>query len=67
MGDEALNLQQQAELRFLRHEVNKYEREVNRVEQHPNIQQDLQRARNELREYTSKLRMQGINIYGIKP
>lgn len=45
MGDEALNLQQQAELRFLRNEVNKYEREVNRVEQHPNVQQDLQRAR----------------------
>jgi len=62
MGDEALNLQQQAELRFLRDEVNKYEREANRVEQHPNIRQDLQRARNELREYTSKLRMQGINI-----
>ena len=62
MGDEALSLQQQAELRFLRNEVNKYEREVNRIDQHPNIQQDLQRARNELREYTSKLRMQGINI-----
>ena len=62
MGDEVLSLQQQAELRFLRNEVNKYEREVNRIDQHPNIQQDLQRARNELREYTSKLRMQGINI-----
>jgi len=62
MGDEALNLQQRAELRFLRNEVNKYEREANRADQHPNIQQDLRRARIELREYTHKLRMQGINI-----
>jgi len=62
MGDEALNLQQQAELRFLRNEVNKYEREVNRAIEHPNVQQDLLRARKELKDYTSSLRKSGINI-----
>ncbi len=62
MGDESLNLQQQAELRFLRNEVNKYEREVNRADQHANVQQDLQRARGELREFTANLRKQGVNI-----
>jgi hypothetical protein len=62
MGDESLSLQQQAELRFLRNEVNKYEREANRADQHPNVQQDLQRARGELREFTANLRKQGVNI-----
>tara|TARA_R110000796_G_scaffold97631_2_gene204748 strand:+ start:6510 stop:6698 length:189 start_codon:yes stop_codon:yes gene_type:complete len=62
MGDESLNLQQKAELTFLRNEVNKREFEANLVVPHPNIQQDLQRARIELREYTHKLRTQGINI-----
>ena len=62
MGNEALNLQQKAELTFLRNEVNKREFEVNLVTPHPNVKQDLQRARTELREYTHKLRMQGINI-----
>ena len=62
MGDEALNLQQQAELRFLKEEVNKYEREVNRGNQHPNVQQDLYRARKELKEFTANLREQGVNI-----
>tara|TARA_R110000824_G_scaffold288244_2_gene476209 strand:- start:893 stop:1081 length:189 start_codon:yes stop_codon:yes gene_type:complete len=62
MGDEALNLQQQAELRFLRNEVNKYEREANRAIEHPNVQQDLHRARRELKEFTANLRKQGVNI-----
>tara|TARA_R110002126_G_scaffold35989_3_gene110003 strand:+ start:421 stop:609 length:189 start_codon:yes stop_codon:yes gene_type:complete len=62
MGDEALNLQQQAELRFLRNEVNKYEREVNRAIEHPNVQRDLHRARGELKEFTANLRKQGVNI-----
>jgi hypothetical protein len=43
MGDEALNLQQKAELTFLRNEVNKREFEANLVVPHPNVQQDLQR------------------------
>jgi len=62
MGDEALNPAQQAEYRFLKQETDKYEREVNRVNKHPDVQQDLHRARKELREFTSKLREQGVNI-----
>jgi|TARA_R110000823_G_scaffold40190_13_gene106854 hypothetical protein len=62
MGNEALNLQQKAELTFLRNEVNKREFEVNLVVPHPNVQQDLLRARKELKDYTSSLRKSGINI-----
>ena len=62
MGNEALNLQQKAELTFLRNEVNKREFEGNLVVPHPNVQQDLHRARNELKKYTSSLRKRGINI-----
>ena len=62
MGNEALNLQQKAELTFLRNEVNKREFEVNLVAPHPNVQQDLLRARKELKDYTSSLRKSGINI-----
>lgn len=62
MGDEALNPAQQAEYRFLKNEVNKYEEEANRKDYHPNVQQDLWRARMELRKFVSDLRKAGVNI-----
>ena len=62
MGDEALNPAQQAEYRFLKNEVNKYEEEANRKNYHPNVQQDLWRARMELRQFVSDLRKAGVNI-----
>jgi len=62
MGDEALNPAQQAEYRFLKNEVNKYEEEANRTDMHPNVQQDLWRARMELKKFVSDLRKAGVNI-----
>lgn len=62
MGDEALNPAQQAEYRFLRNEVDKYEREANRTDSHPNVQQDLYRARQNLKEFVQLLRKDGVNI-----
>ena len=62
MGDEALNPAQQAEYRFLKNEVNKYEEEANRKNFHPNIQHDLWRARMELKKFVSELRQAGVNI-----
>ena len=62
MGDEALNPAQQAEYRFLKNEVNKYEQEANRTNYHPNVQRDLWRAREELKEFVRNLRIAGVNI-----
>ena len=62
MGDEALNPAQQAEYRFLKNEVNKYEREANRTNFHPNVQHDLWRAREELKKFVSDLRQAGVKI-----
>ena len=62
MGDEQLNPQQKAYLRFLRNEVDKYEREANRTDYHPKGQQDLFRARKELKEYRLKLQRNGVKI-----
>lgn len=62
MGDEALNPVQQGLYRFLKNEVDKYEREANRRDYHPNVQQDLWRARMELKEFVSELRQEGVNI-----
>lgn len=62
MGDEALNPAQQGLYRFLKNEVDKYEREANRRDYHPNVQQDLWRARMELKEFVSELRQEGVNI-----
>lgn len=62
MGDEALNPFQQGLYRFLKNEVDKYEREANRRDFHPNVQQDLWRARMELKKFVSELRQEGVNI-----
>ena len=62
MGDEQLNPAEQAFLRHLRNEVDKYESEANRTDHHTNVQQDLWRARQELKEYRLELQRKGIKI-----
>ena len=62
MGNEALNPAQKAEYRFLKNEVDKYEREANRTDMHPNVQHDLWRARMELKQFVRELRQHGVNI-----
>ena len=49
-------------LRHLRQLVDRLDHEQYRLDAHPNVKQDLARAREELKEFTSKLRKQGINI-----
>ena len=62
MGDESLNPFQKGLYRFLKNEVDKYEREVNSTDSHPNVEQDLWRARQELKLFVSKLRADGVKI-----
>ena len=53
---------QEAELRFLRQVVDRLQDERYRLDAHPNVQQDLFRAQQELKEFTSKLRQRGVLI-----
>ena len=62
MGDESLSPAQKFEYRFLKQQVNKLEEERYRYDARPNIQQDLFRAREELKSFVSGLRKKGINI-----
>lgn len=62
MGDEQLTPQQAAHLRFLRGEVDKYEHEANRTDYHVDVRNDLQRARDELKQYRLELQRAGIKI-----
>tara|TARA_Y100000401_G_C8136267_1_gene132635 strand:- start:50 stop:241 length:192 start_codon:yes stop_codon:yes gene_type:complete len=49
-------------LRHLRQLVDRLQDEQYRLDAHPNVKQDLFRAREELKEFTSKLRQRGVNI-----
>ncbi len=62
MGDEALSPAHKFEYRFLRQQVNRLEEERYRYDARPNIQQDLWKAREELKEFVSKLRTNGVKI-----
>ena len=62
MGDEALSPAQKFEYRFLKQQVNTLEEERYRYDARPNIQQDLYRAREELKSFVYKLRMNGVKI-----
>lgn len=62
MGDDALTPAQRAEYRFLRQQVDGLQDELNRRDHHPNVQQDLHRARRELKEFVYQLRQKGVNI-----
>jgi hypothetical protein len=62
MGDEALNPAQQSEYRFLKQQVDRLLGEVGRTDSHPNVQQDLWRAQQELKKFVVDLRKAGIRI-----
>ena len=52
----------QAMLKHLRQMVDRLQDEEFRLDAHPTVKQDLFRARQELKEFTSKLRQRGANI-----
>jgi hypothetical protein len=62
MGDEALSPAHKFEYRFLKQQVDNLETERYRYDARPNVQQDLFYAREELKEFVSKLRMNGVKI-----
>tara|TARA_R100000654_G_scaffold19595_1_gene40040 strand:+ start:383 stop:571 length:189 start_codon:yes stop_codon:yes gene_type:complete len=62
MGDESLSPAQKFEYRFLKQQVNRLEEERYRYDARPNIQQDLWKAREELKEFVSRLRTNGVKI-----
>ena len=62
MGDKSLSPAQKFEYRFLKQQVNTLEEERYRYDARPNIQQDLYRAREELKSFVSKLRTNGVKI-----
>ena len=62
MGDESLNPFQKGLYRFLKQQVDRLEEERYRYDARPNIQQDLWRAREELKSFVSKLRTNGVKI-----
>jgi len=53
-----------AHLRFLRAAVDRLQDESFRLDPHPNVKQDLDRARRELKSFTLSLQKEGKNIYG---
>lgn len=52
----------QAMLKHLRQMVDRLQDEEFRLDAHPNVKQDLFRARQELKQFTSELRQKGVNI-----
>ena len=62
MGDESLSPAQKFEYRGLKQQANTLEEERYRYDARPNIQQDLYRAREELKSFVSKLRTNGVKI-----
>jgi len=53
-----------AHLRFLRGQVDRLQDESFRLDPHPNVKQDLQRARSELKFFIKSLQKEGKNIHG---
>jgi len=59
---EELTPAEQAELRFLRGQVDLLQEEMLKSQYHPNIKNDFWRARKELKEFVYKLRQKGRRI-----
>ena len=58
-----LTAEEKSHLKFLRNEEHKYQSASQKTNfEHPNINQDWDRARNELKEYVSELRRKGRHI-----
>ena len=53
-----------AHLRFLRGQVDRLQDESFRLDPHPNVKQDLERARSELKSFILSLQKEGKNIHG---
>jgi len=53
-----------AHLVFLNRQVDRLQDESFRLDPHPNIKQDLDRARRELKSFTLLLQKEGKKIYG---
>jgi len=62
MGDEQLSPALKYEYRFLKQQVDRLEEERYRYDARRNIEQDLWKAREELKSFVSKLRNNGIKI-----
>ena len=62
MGNEALSPAQQFEYRFLKQQVDRLQDELGRRDRPRNTEQDLYRAREELKSFVSRMRMNGIKI-----
>ena len=62
MGDEQLSPALKYEYRFLKQQVDRLQDELGRRDRPRNTEQDLFRARRDLKEFVSKLRMNGVKI-----
>lgn len=62
MGDEQLSPALRYEYRFLKQQVDRLQEELGRIDRPRNTEQDLFRAREELKLFVSKLRKNGIKI-----
>jgi hypothetical protein len=62
MGDEQLSPALKYEYRFLKQQVDRLEEERYRYDARRNIEQDLWKAREELKSFVSKLRNNGVKI-----
>jgi len=62
MGDESLSPAQKFEYRFLKQQVDRLSNELGRTDSHPNVQQDLWRAQQELKNFVKNLRKVGVKI-----
>jgi len=62
MGDESLSPAQKFEYRFLKQQVDRLSNELGRTDSHPNVQQDLWRAQQELKKFVKDLRKVGVKI-----
>ena len=62
MGDEQLSPALKYEYRFLKQQVDRLQDELGRKDRPKNTEHDLYRAREELKSFISRMRMNGIKI-----
>jgi len=62
MGVEQLSPELKYEYRFLKQQVDRLEEERYRYDARRNVEQDLWKAREELKSFVSKLRADGVKI-----
>ena len=62
MGDEALSPAHKFEYRFLKQQVDRLEVERHKHDAPRNVEQDLWKAREDLKQFVSKLRSNGVKI-----